>query len=433
MSKNIESILMPPANLQQLDLSETLVVEIILRLFFMEGESTGSHVQEIIRLPFKVVDEVLGNMQQDHLIEVRRSTGGLGRSGYLYVLTDAGKQRAHEALERSQYVGPAPVPLQKYNDAVLLQANKQKVSPELVQQALSHLTLPSDFHRRIGPAVNAGSSIFLYGPSGNGKTTIAQAVGMLIAGSDPAWLPHAITIGGQIIQVYDKLVHVEVPTNSKNFDPRWRLYRRPFVMAGGELDMESLELRFDPIAKIYEAPLQVKANCGTFLIDDFGRQQMSPAELLNRWIVPLETEIDFFRLRTGQTFHVPFKQLIIFSTNLDPNDLVDDAFMRRIQMKVEVGSPDEKLFYQIFVSMCQSLKIPFDKASFIHFLQEWYYKSGRRLQSVHPRDILNVVIALCDYTGEPYQLTPALIDEACRAYFVDTSNNKKSTTTMAQV
>ena len=428
MSTTIEQIITPPADLEELDISPTLVIDIILRLFFMEGDNTGSRVQEVIRLPFKVIDQILGEMQQEHLIEVRRGTGGLGRSGYLYSLTDSGKKRANDAFERSQYVGPSPVPLQKYVDSVLIQSSEnQKVSPDLVQQALSHLILPSDFHRRIGPAVNQGSSIFLYGPPGNGKTTIAQGVGMLIAGTDPIWMPHAITVGGQIIQIFDKLVHIEVPSLVKNHDPRWRSYRRPFVMVGGELTMESLELRFDLLAKIYEAPLQMKANCGLFLIDDFGRQQISPTQLLNRWIVPLETEIDFFRLQTGQTFNVPFKQLIIFSTNLDPEDLVDDAFMRRIQMKVEVTSPDEKMFYQIFVSQCNSLKVPFDKASFIHLLQEWYQKKGRRLQSVHPRDIIKVVVALCEYSGEPYQLTPHLIDEACQAYFVEPTGEKSAT------
>jgi predicted ATPase with chaperone activity len=409
------------------------VVDIILRLFFMEGDSTGNYVQEVIRLPFKVVDEVLGNMQHEHLIEVRRSTGGIGRGAYLYTMTDEGKKRARDAFERSQYVGPTPIPLQKYNEAILAQSRgKEKISPELVQQALSHLILPENFHRKIGPAINSGSSIFLYGPPGNGKTTISQAIAMLIAGTDPVWLPHAVTVGGQIVQVYDKLIHVEVEIEAKGQDPRWRLYRRPFVMVGGELNMTSLDLRFDLSSKIYEAPLQMKANCGLFLIDDFGRQQISPTELLNRWIVPLETEFDFFRLQTGQTFQVPFKELIIFSTNLDPDDLVDDAFLRRIQMKVEVGSPDEKLFYKIFATMCESLNVPFDKTSFVHLLQEWYYRRGRKLQAVHPRDILKVALALCDYVGEPYQLTPALIDEACSAYFVQPSKNGSSPT-MARV
>jgi hypothetical protein len=194
-------------------------------------------------------------------------------------------------------------------------------------------------------------------------------------------------------------------------------------MVGGELTMDSLDLRFEPVAKVYEAPLQMKANGGMFLIDDFGRQQMRPQELLNRWIVPLESSIDFLRLQSGQTLEVPFQQLIVFSTNLDPNDLVDDAFLRRIQMKVLVDSPDEKLFFQIFMTICKAYGVPFDKQSFIHLLQKWYRETGRVLQSVHPRDIVKIVIALCDYEGIPPRLTPALVDEACFNYFVDSDSS----------
>jgi hypothetical protein len=201
-------------------------------------------------------------------------------------------------------------------------------------------------------------------------------------------------------------------------DQRWGCFWRPTVMVGGELVLESLDLRYDPTAKFYEAPLQLKANSGMFLIDDFGRQQVPAAELLNRWIVPLELGIDFLRLRTGQTIEVPFRQLIVFSTNLDPNQLVDEAFLRRIQMKVEVVSPDERLFYQIFVTTCKEMDIPFHKESFLHFLQEWYRKTGRIFQAVHPRDILRTVVALCEYDGSPPHLTPELIDEACESYFV---------------
>ncbi len=420
LSNGLEAILTPPTSFETLDVPQALVDDIILRYFFSYGKSTGNAIEKLIRLPFRVVDEILARLQQEHLVEVRHGTGGLGRRGYMYAITDEGKNRARDAFERSQYIGPTPVPLEKYNESILKQTRKEPISPLRVQQALSHLILPDNFDRRIGPAVNAGTSLFLYGPPGNGKTTIAQSIGMLVAGSDPIWMPHAVTVGGQIIQLFDKLIHREVPSEpNPNIDPRWRLYRRPFVIVGGELTLDSLDLRYDPVAKFYEAPLQMKANCGMFLIDDFGRQQVSPTQLLNRWIVPLETEIDLFRLQTGQTFEVPFKQLIVFSTNLDPEQLVDDAFLRRIQMKVGVFSPDEKMFFRIFVDMCDALGVPFDKQSFIYFLQEWYRKTGRPLQAVHPRDILKIVVSLCEYSGEPYHLTPALIDEACRSYFVD--------------
>jgi energy-coupling factor transporter ATP-binding protein EcfA2 len=393
----------------------------MLRLLFTEGDTSATRFEEVLRLPFKVLDEILVHLQQEHLIEVPRSTGRLGRRSYLYSITDEGKARARDALERSQYTGPAPVPLEKYNKAIMWQAHREKVNPERVKEALSHLILPSGFHRHIGPALNSGTSLFLYGPPGNGKTTIAQAMAMLVAGGDTVWLPYAITIGGQYIQIHDDMVHRVVTTDDEDetkVDPRWRLYRRPIVISGGELKLDSLDLRFDPVAKFYEAPLQMKANGGMFLIDDFGRQQMRPTDLLNRWIVPLETQIDFFRLQTGQTFQMPFKQMIVFATNLNPEELVDDAFLRRIQMKVEVTRPDEKLFYRLFATMCQQYNISFDKDSFVYLLQEWYHKTGREFQAVHPRDILKGVAALCEYERIPNQLNPELIDEACRNYFV---------------
>lgn len=421
MSQNIGSLLLPPASLEELDISPGIVIDIMLRLLFTEGDTSATRFEEVLRLPFKVLDEILVHLQQEHLIEVPRSTGRLGRRSYLYSITDEGKARARDALERSQYIGPAPAPLEKYNKAIMWQAHREKVNPERVKEALSHLILPSGFHRHIGPALNSGTSLFLYGPPGNGKTTIAQAMAMLVAGGDTIWLPYAITIGGQYIQIHDDMVHREVTTDGEEetkVDPRWRQYRRPIVISGGELKLDSLDLRFDPVAKFYEAPLQMKANGGMFLIDDFGRQQMRPTDLLNRWIVPLETQIDSFRLQTGQTFQMPFKQMIVFATNLNPEELVDDAFLRRIQIKVEVTRPDEKLFYRLFATMCQQYNISFDKDSFVYLLQEWYHNTGRKFQAVHPRDILKGVAALCEYEGIPNQLNPELIDEACRNYFV---------------
>ena len=409
-----------------------MVQDIIFRLLFNEGEASVSHVAIKLGLHPSVVDILMTRMKQEHLVEIKK-TAGISSLGFIYNPTEAGAKRARDAFDRSQYVGRVPVSLDAYKQAIRLQTQgNRQVTQKQIKDALSHLILPDNFHRRIGPAVNSGSSLFLYGPPGNGKTTIAEAIAEVLSKDDPMWLPDAVEVGGQVIRIFDPLVHHPLEeeavklyldpfaTGAKvRLDKRWRLFNRPAVMVGGELTMESLDLRYEPVAKVYEAPLQMKANGGMFLIDDFGRQQMRPQELLNRWIVPLESSIDFLRLQSGQTLEVPFQQLIVFSTNLDPNDLVDDAFLRRIQMKVLVGSPDEKLFFQIFMVVCKAYKLPFDKQSFIHLLQKWYRETGRVLQSVHPRDIVKIVVALCDYEGIPPRLTPALVDEACFSYFVD--------------
>jgi len=414
----LDELLVPCEKMADTGIPVGIVNDLMLRVLFNEGDVSLGRFREVIRLPSAVLDEQIKWMQKEHLVEIAKA-GGLGRVSFVYSLTDAGRSRARDAFERSQYVGPAPVPLEKYRQAIALQARRDQISAAQMEQALSHLVLPSDFHRRIGPAVNSGNSLFIYGLPGNGKTSIAHAIAGLISGSDPVWLPYAITTSGQIIQVQDPLVHKPVGSvRSEELDERWARVHRPTVMVGGELTMESLDLRYDPSAKFYEAPLQLKANGGMFLIDDFGRQQVPAADLLNRWIVPLEMGIDILRLRTGQTLEVPFRQMIVFSTNLDPNELVDEAFLRRIQMKVEVGSPDERMFYQIFVNSCQQMKIPFHKESFLYFLQEWYRKTNREFQAVHARDILRTVAALCQYDGSPSHLTPQLVDEACRSYFV---------------
>ena len=430
-STTLKQLLAEPQSVEELNIPQSIVIDLILKLLFNEGNVALSRFIEVLKISSRIIDTILLWMQKEHLVEVTKAGSELGRLGYVYTQTEAGQLRARDALERSQYIGPVPVSINDYQRGIELQTKqKRSVSAELVKHALNHLVLPESFHRMIGPAINSGSSLFLYGPPGNGKTTIAETIGKLISGTDPIWLPYVLSAGGYIIQIHDRLVHKPVAHETKRntelgrIDQRWGLFNRPSVMVGGELKMEALDLRYDQVGKFYEAPLQLKANGGMFLIDDFGRQQIRPGDLLNRWIVPLEDEVDFLRLHSGQTIVIPFRMLIVFSTNLDPMELVDDAFLRRIQMKVEVASPDEKIYYQIFVNECKSFNVPFDRNSFLHLLHSWYRQENRALQAVHPRDLIRTVVSLCEYDKVTPQLSPSLIDDACHLYFVSKTQNK---------
>jgi SpoVK/Ycf46/Vps4 family AAA+-type ATPase len=315
------------------------------------------------------------------------------------------------------------VPLDEYAAVVKGQTVARiSVDPPRLREALQNLVIDPRVLNRLGPAVNSGRSIFLYGPSGNGKTTIGEALGRLMVGH--VFIPYAIEVGGHIIKVYDSLIHKAVPDDAialpagKRPDRRWVLCRRPLVMAGGELIMESLDLVYEEVAKYYEAPFQMKANGGLFLMDDFGRQQVRPRDLLNRWIVPLEKRVDFLALHTGKKIEVPFDVLIVFATNIAPRELVDEAFLRRIRHKIEIVNPTLDEFRQIMQRVCASKDVPFSLPGFQYLIQEHYTVADRDLKAVHPRDVIDQIVDIAEYQRVRPEMTKELIDEACSSYFV---------------
>jgi predicted ATPase with chaperone activity len=418
-AKTLQEILAQPSSVEELNIPQNIAIDIILRLLYTEGYVDFRRISQVMRIPH-ALEQLLDWLRKEHLVEVSQPSASVGSINYIYRLSGPGEDRAREAMNRCQYIGPVPVPVRLYSQAIELQATgPRSVKPVQVKQALSDLVLPHNFHRKVGPAVNSAASLFLYGPPGNGKTTISIHISELISGTDPIWMPYAITAGGQIIQIYDRLFHQEFEMEHKaQIDGRWGLFKRPSVVVGGEMRMEALDLRFDPLGNFYEAPLQMKANGGVFLIDDFGRQKDSPIQLLNRWVTPLENGVDFLRLRTGQTLVIPFRALIIFCTNIDPFSLADEAFFRRIQMKVGITNPDEPSFKLIFKRVCQQNNIYYDESTYQHLVEKWYRNDGRVFQGVHPRDLIAIILALCNYEDRDIHLTDELIDEACEIYFV---------------
>jgi SpoVK/Ycf46/Vps4 family AAA+-type ATPase len=293
------------------------------------------------------------------------------------------------------------------------------VRKESVREAFSHLIVSAGLLMRLGPAVSSGKAIFLYGPPGNGKTSIAETIGKVLPGT--IYMPHAVFVGNEIVTVYDPVNNIPVESEgaSESVDQRWVHVRRPVVMAGGELTLKTLDLEFNPVTKFYEAPLQMKANNGLFIIDDFGRQQMDPQNLLNRWIVPLERRIDILTLHTGMKFEIPFDQLVVFSTNIEPKNLVDEAFLRRIRYKIMIDHPTQEEYEQIFMTMCESNGITFKKDMFDHLIDNYYKQLNVKLNACHPRDIIDHIIDIAHYHEHPPELTKETISAAWENYFVE--------------
>jgi hypothetical protein len=414
-----------PATFAETGLRADLIEQLVVKTLYT-GEATGLMVADRMRLPFSMLEPLIEHVRAEKLLEVRGATGTGSAAGYRYNLTDLGRDRARQYLDANAYIGAAPVPLAAYVDNMrALMAARGYIDRDRLRRGFSHLIIGDNILEQLGPAVNAGKSMFLYGAPGNGKTVIAEGLGRTIGGD--MYMPHAIEIDGHIITMYDPINHdslePDVETSSIVAGPardrRWVRIRRPVVMVGGELTMEMLDLSFNPIAKFYEAPIQLKANGGVFLIDDFGRQRMRPQDLLNRWIVPLESRFDYLTLHTGKKFQVPFDVLAVFATNLAPASLADEAFLRRIPYKIAIGDPSIDHFTRIFELNCKKRDLRFHQVM-VAYLQRRHYGPMRRpMRACHPRDLLEHVTAMCRYRGIEPVITRELLDAACSAYFVD--------------
>jgi hypothetical protein len=377
-----------------------------------------------------VLESLVEHARIEKLIEVRGASG-TGQAAYRYVLTDLGRDRANQFLDVCRYIGPAPVPLAQYNAYVrACMAARPYLDRERLSAGFQHLVVGKGMLDQLGPAVNSGKALFLYGAPGNGKTVVAEGIGHALGGE--MFVPFAVDVDGQQITMFDPVSHqavtsaseVQSVVTSAVHDRRWERIRRPLVVVGGELTLEMLDLTFNPISKFYEAPIQMKANGGVFVVDDFGRQRIPPRDLLNRWIVPLESRVDFLTLHTGRKFEVPFNVFIVFATNLKPESLADEAFLRRIPYKILAQNPTVDEYCRIFELNCRRRGLPFD-AVMVEYLQRTYYKPrGLQMRACHPRDLLDQVVDICRYQNREPVITRELIDAACGSYFIEESESQ---------
>jgi hypothetical protein len=395
------------------------------------GESSGTGLSDKLRLPYSVLDALIQHARVEKLVEVRGASGA-GSAGYRYALTDMGRDRAAQFLEVSRYIGPAPVPLAQYNAYVrACMAARPYIDKDRLMTGFENLIVGKPMLDQLGPAVNSGKSLFLYGAPGNGKTVLAEGIGRALG--ETMHVPHAIDIDGQTITMFDPVNHtvagggesdMQSVVSAAALDRRWQPIRRPVVVVGGELTLEMLDLTFNPIAKFYEAPIQLKANGGVFVVDDFGRQRIPPRDLLNRWIVPLESRVDYLTLHTGRKFEIPFNVLIVFATNLKPESLADEAFLRRIPYKILAKNPTMDEYCRIFELNCRKRGLAFDPVM-IEYLQRKYYQPRKlQMRACHPRDLIDQIVDMCRYHGRTPGITRELLDAACGSYFLEETDSQ---------
>ncbi|PYV12924.1 MAG: hypothetical protein DMG07_15955 [Acidobacteria bacterium] len=407
--------LQAPESVPDVGVPKNFLEDLVLKILYLAGPLWLLELAERTRLSVRVIDELFRRLRKEQLCEV---TGMSGNVPHI-AITSQGRSRALELLSLNQYTGPAPVPWETYVHQVRIQSVRNVVAhPPDIQRAFAHLVLDDKTLTQLGTALNSGTSIFLYGPTGAGKTTIAETLPQVFA-QDRIWLPFAVEVDGQVIAVYDPHVHKSVnePTPLKG-DGRWVLCQRPTVLVGGELTIEMLDLQFNPVTKFYSAPVQMKANDGVLIIDDFGRQRLRPEELLNRWVVPLDRKIDFLTLAGGKKIEVPFELLVVFATNLDPAGLVDPAFLRRIQTKIKVNTVSESQFQEIFRRVCSDHGLQCDADIVDGLISEIRDKQKEPLRACYPRDIVNQVCWAARYEGKERRLDREAVMRAAEAYFL---------------
>jgi predicted ATPase with chaperone activity len=408
-----------PTSLRDAGLNEPLVESLLCKTLLTVGQESGRGVAKRLCLPFGTLERSLNHLRTQQMIV---HAGAAPLNDYYYSLTDSGRERARAMSRACAYVGPAPVPLEDY----ILSVEAQTIRAEAPQRArlekaFEGISVGPQMIDCLGPAINSGAGLFLYGAPGNGKSTLAKCVTKCFG--QYIWIPRVLIDDGQFVKLLDEACHHVRPRDEKKiiqdteFDQRWVQIRRPTVVVGGELTMDNLELRHDPRSNVCEAPLQLKSNCGCFLIDDFGRQRIEPRELLNRWIIPLENRHDFLTLPTGKKIQVPFDQLIIFSTNLDPTKLADEAFLRRIPYKVEVADPSEAEFHGLFELYARGLRCAYRRDAVKYLLERHYHPYNRPLRRCQPRDLLNQIANLCRYNGLPMEMREDYFDRVAKGYF----------------
>ena len=423
-----------PGTWEELGVGLPFLFELTLRTIFSRGQMSAGDLAAAMSLPFGVMNGVFQQMRKQMLIDIVGQRGASGDASFVYdIKPPKGSSAVQDALDKTAYVGPCPVPFADYAESVLAQSVKNLVvTRRSIRKAFEDLIISDEVFNEIGPAINSASSIFFFGYPGNGKTSVAERITRLTG--DSVYIPYAVEANGQIIKLFDPIQHAVVGDDAPagggdgfdgvlrsgaEFDRRFVRVKRPTIVVGGELTLAMLDLKYNETGKYYEAPLQMKANGGIFMIDDFGRQQVRAMDLLNRWIVPLEKKYDYLTTNAGTKVEVPFDQILIFSTNLDPTQLADEAFLRRIKFKIEIRDPDEAQYRRIWELVCKGRRVEHDAGGIDYLIHKWYRPAGRPFRMCQPRDLLDQMMSIAKYNMERVNFSPDLIDAACATYFIN--------------